>query len=246
MKALYHTRMEARGLVRLYGTEHAIDGVDLKVRAGEIHAIVGLNGAGKTTLMRMLLSMIKPTSGHALIDGRDVQTARPETWRQVGCLIETPFSYPELTVRENLSAAALLHGLDREEIESAVDRMVEEFELTRWEQRRSRTLSLGNRQRLGIASSLIHRPSILVLDEPANALDPAGVVFIRDMLRATAASGTAVLVSSHHLDQLARVAHRISLLHRGRVVGSLDPGGIDLERQFFDEIYRVDQVLGVA
>jgi ABC-2 type transport system ATP-binding protein len=88
---------------------------------------------------------------------------------------------------------------------------------------------------------MIHDPSILVLDEPANSLDPAGVVFIRDLLRRTAAGGTAVLVSSHHLDQLARVADRISLLHRGRIVGTLDPRGIDLERQFFDEIYRVDQ-----
>jgi ABC-2 type transport system ATP-binding protein len=246
MTALAHTRMEARALVRRYGPERAIDGVDLQVCAGEIHAIVGLNGAGKTTLMRMLLGMIKPTSGQGLIDGGDVRSAGPETWRQVGCLIETPFSYPELTVRENLLASGLLHGLDREEIESAVDRMIEEFELTRWEHRRSRTLSLGNRQRLGIASSMIHRPSILVMDEPANALDPAGVVFIRDMLRATAASGTAVLVSSHHLDQLARVADRISLLHRGRMVGSLDPGGVDLERQFFDEIYRVDQKSGIT
>jgi ABC-2 type transport system ATP-binding protein len=239
-------RMEARSLVRLYGTECAVDGVDIGVRCGEIHAIVGLNGAGKTTLMRMLLGMVEPTSGTALIDGIDVQTAGPETWRQVGCLIETPFSYPELTVRENLLAAALLHGLDRDRIGSEVDRVIEEFELTHWEHKRSRALSLGNRQRLGLASSMIHRPSLLVLDEPANALDPAGVVFIRDMLRTVAAGGTAVFVSSHHLDQLARVADRISLLHRGRIVGSLDPGGVDLERQFFDEIYRVDRESGIT
>jgi ABC-2 type transport system ATP-binding protein len=239
-------RMEARSLVRLYATERAVDGVDLQVRAGEIHAIVGLNGAGKTTLMRMLLNMIEPSSGQALIDGRDVRSAGPDIWKQVGCLIETPLSYPELTVRENLSAAALLHGLDRDRIETEADRVIEEFELTQWEHKRSRALSLGNRQRLGLASSIIHSPSILVLDEPANTLDPAGVVFIRDMLRTTAASGTAVLVSSHHLDQLARVADRISLLHRGRIVGSLDPEGIDLERQFFDEIYRVDQTMRVT
>lgn len=239
-------RMEARSLVRLYGTERAVDGVDLQVRSGEIHAIVGLNGAGKTTLMRMLLGMIAPTSGEALIGGKEVQSAGAEIWSQVGCLVETPFSYPELTVRENLSAAALLHGLERERIETEADRVIEEFELTHWEDKRSRTLSLGNRQRLGLASSMIHRPSILVLDEPANTLDPAGVVFIRDLLRTTAATGTAVLVSSHHLDQLARVADRISLLHRGRIVGSLDPGGIDLEVQFFEAIYQVDLEVGVT
>ena len=234
-------RMEARSLVRHYGDEHAVDGIDLQVREGEIHAIVGLNGAGKTTLMRVLLGMTSPTSGQALIDGVEVGSAAPAAWKLVGCLIETPFAYPELSVRENLFSAALLHGMDRDLIADAIDRVVDEFELTHWRERRSKTLSLGNRQRLGLATSMIHEPSILVLDEPANSLDPAGVVFIRDLLRRTAESGTAVLVSSHHLDQLARVADRISLLHRGKIVGTLDPGGVDLERQFFDEIYRIDQ-----
>jgi ABC-2 type transport system ATP-binding protein len=236
----------ARSLFRIYDGEPAVDGIDLAVDSGEIHAIVGLNGAGKTTLMRMLLGMVTPTSGTALLDGQDVAEAPPEMWAKVGCLIETPFAYPELTVRENLSAAGMLHGLDPEDIGPTVDRTIDDFELGRWAHRRSRVLSLGNRQRLGLASSLIHEPSILVLDEPANGLDPAGVVFIRDLLRTSAERGAAVLVSSHHLDQLARVAHRITLLHHGRIVGSLDPAGVDLERQFFDEVYRIDQQLGVA
>ena len=196
--------------------------------------------------MQMLLGMVRPTSGTALIGGMDVQAAGPEVWRRVGCLIETPFAYPELKVRENILAAALLHGVDRDRIDVEVARVVDEFGLGHWEHRRSRVLSLGNRQRLGLASSLIHRPSILVLDEPANALDPAGVVFIRDLLRGSAAAGTAVLVSSHHLDQLARVAHHITVLHRGRIVGALDPAGVDLERQFFDQVYGDDLERGVA
>jgi ABC-2 type transport system ATP-binding protein len=139
-----------------------------------------------------------------------------------------------------------VHGLAEDHIDAAVDQMLADFEISRWEYKRSRALSLGNRQRLGLASAVIHEPSILVLDEPANALDPAGVVFIRDLLRTTSARGTAVLVSSHHLDQLARVAHRITMLHRGRVVGALDPGGVDLEQQFFDRVYGIDQQLGAA
>jgi ABC-2 type transport system ATP-binding protein len=238
--------IEARSLSRVYGDVVAVDTVDLQVRRGEIHAIVGLNGAGKTTLMRMLLAMVEPTSGVALIDGQDVTSAGAGVWATVGCLIESPFAYPELTVRENLAAAALLHGLDRGDVDAGVDRVVASFELGPWEHKRSRVLSLGNRQRLGLASSFIHEPSIVVLDEPANALDPAGVVFIRDLLRASAERGAAVLVSSHHLDQLARVAHSISLLHHGKLIGSLDPAGIDLERQFFDTVYRVDQQAEVA
>jgi ABC-2 type transport system ATP-binding protein len=238
--------LEARALVRRYDDEPAVDGIDLEVRRGEIHAIVGLNGAGKTTLMRLLLGMVRPTSGIARIGGVDVQDAGPDVWRRVGSLIETPFAYPELTVEENLAAAALLHGLDPAGVDAEIDRVIDGFELGRWRHRRSQVLSLGNKQRLGLASSLIHRPSIVVLDEPANALDPAGVVFIRDLLRRGAETGTAVLVSSHHLDQLARVADRITMLHRGRIVGTLDPHGVDLERQFFDQVYQADLTRGAA
>jgi ABC-2 type transport system ATP-binding protein len=236
--------LEARSLVKVYGDERAVDDVNLQVGGGEIHAIVGLNGAGKTTLMRLLLGMVKPTSGSALVAGRDVASTPHATWAQVGCLIETAFAYPELTVRENLHASALLHGIDRREIDAAIARVLDSFELHRWEHKRSRTLSLGNRQRLGLASALIHEPAIVVLDEPANGLDPAGVVFIRELLRTTATRGAAALVSSHHLDQLARVADRITMLHRGKVVGDLDPAGLDLERQFFDRVYQVDVTHG--
>jgi ABC-2 type transport system ATP-binding protein len=238
--------IESRSLVRVYGEERAVDGVDLQVSAGEIHAIVGLNGAGKTTLMRMLLGMVRPTAGTALIDGHDVTAVASDVWKRVGCLVETPFAYPELTVRENLRAAALLHGVDQARIDAEVAKAIDEFEIGHWAERRSRVLSLGNKQRLGLASALVHHPLILVLDEPANALDPAGVVFIRDLMRRSAEQGTAVLVSSHHLDQLARVAYRISLLHRGRIIGTLDPGGHDLEEEFFDQVYRYDRERGVA
>jgi ABC-2 type transport system ATP-binding protein len=159
---------------------------------------------------------------------------------KVGHLIETPFAYRELTVRENVAASALLHRMSATEIPRAVRRVVEDFELGHWADRRAGTLSLGNRQRLGLATALVHNPTVLVLDEPANALDPAGVVFTRDLLRRLAADGAAVLVSSHHFDQLARVADRITVLHRGRVVGSLDPDGIDLEQSFFELVHDWD------
>ncbi len=190
--------------------------------------------------------MVRPTSGVAELMDSEVESVDCEVWRHVGTLIETPFSYPELTVRENLVAAALLHGLERAVIPTAVDISIDKFGLGKWANKRSRVLSLGNQQRLGLASATLHHPTILVLDEPANALDPAGVVFIRDLLREYSQRGAAVLVSSHHLDQVARVANRISLLHRGRIIGNLDPGGADLERQFFDRVYEFDRVEGVV
>lgn len=231
--------LATHSLRRHFGAEKAVDGVDLEVAVGEIHAVVGLNGAGKTTLMRLLLGMLRPDSGRARVLGHDAHQAPDHVWSVVGHLIETPFAYPELSVRENVMASALLHGLPGTRLD-VVEEVIEAFELGHWSERRASTLSLGNRQRLGLASALVHRPSVVVLDEPANALDPAGVVFVRDLLTDYAGRGAAVFVSSHHLDQLARVAHRITVMHRGRIVGALDPGDTDLEQRFFDLVHRYD------
>ena len=232
----------AVALSRSFGHDAAVRSLDLEVRAGEIHALVGLNGAGKTTLMRLLLGMLRPDAGSALVLGVEAATATAEQWRRVGHLIETPFAYPELTVRRNLAAAGLLHGLNRDRLDGAVARGLERLGLQRWTDRPARQLSLGNRQRLGLASALVHDPDVLVLDEPANALDPAGVVLVRELLVEGRDQGRAVLVSSHHLDQLARVADRITVLHRGRVVGTIDPAGTDLENTFFELVGAADGV----
>ena len=236
--------IEAMGLCRSFGDEPAVREVDLAVHSGEIHALVGLNGAGKTTLMRMLLGMIKPDHGSARINGADVSTRTG--WSDTGYLIETPFAYAELTVAENLQVAARLRRVPSDQLTSAVSTSIERFALDHWADRRAKTLSSGNRQRLGLATATVHGPSILILDEPANALDPAGVVFIRELLIESAAEGGAVLVSSHHLDEVARVADRITVVHRGSVVGTLDPSEIGLEHRFFELALEADLASGVA
>jgi len=233
--------IEAIGVARSFGEEDAVAGVDLEVDSGEVHAIVGLNGAGKTTLMRLLLGMLRPDRGEVRLLGAPIGED-PRIWGEVGHMIERPIGYRELTVRQNLIARARLQGIERDEAGRLAARSIELFELDRWRDRKAGTLSLGNRQRLGIACALIHQPRVVILDEPSNGLDPAGVVFMRDLLEKMASSGTAVLVSSHHLDEIARIAHRISIMHRGRIVGSLDPAGVDLERQFFRRIHEADLV----
>ena len=238
--------LSASSLTREFGDDTAVAELDLVVASGEIHAIVGLNGAGKTTLMRLLLGMLRPTLGSAKLLGQEAMAAPPHLFAKVGYLIETPFAYNELTVRENLRSAALLHGVNSADLTRLVDSVVDGFELNRWVDRRAGVLSLGNRQRLGLASSFVHEPSVLVLDEPANALDPAGVVFIRELLRERAEAGAAILVSSHHLDQVARIADRITVLHRGRRIGRLDPTGFDLETLFFEQVYEADRRQGRA
>ena len=231
--------MEAVGLSKSYDGLKVVDSVSLAVPPGEIHALIGLNGAGKTTLMRMFLGMIKPDSGNAFIGGVSVFDGRPD-WSDVGYLIETPFAYPELSVIENLKVSAILHGVDKSSVNEMVASAADRFGITQYAGRAARKLSLGNKQKLALASATLHKPSILVLDEPANGLDPAGVVAVREMLAEIADEGVSIFVSSHHLDQVARIAHRMWVLQSGKLVGELDPEGTDLETTFFEMIYEAD------
>ena len=212
-----------RGVTKRYGSVAAVDEVTLDVGAGEVYALLGLNGAGKTTLIRMLLGMVRPTAGTIQVCGRPV-TDR-SVWAQVGYLVETPSAYPDLTVRENLEIVRALRRLPgRTVVDDAIDR----FGLGPYATSKARTLSLGNAQRLGLAKALLHRPPILVLDEPVNGLDPAGVVEVRTMLTDLAHDdGVTVVLSSHLLSEVARVATRIGILHDGRLIEELDSATLE-------------------
>lgn len=233
--------IKAERVSKALGGLSVLDDVSLEVGPSEIHALVGLNGAGKTTLMRILLGMLKPDRGSAHLTGLPVSGAGDQVWSRVGQMLETPFAYPELTARENVYCSARLHGMNRDAAESAAGRALSDLGLEPYATRRAGTLSLGNRQRVGLAAALVHGPDVLVLDEPSNALDPRGVIVLRRLLQeACRDRGAAILVSSHHLDEVARMADRISVLHRGRIIGTLQPGTVDLERRFFDLVLQSD------
>lgn len=236
MKRLLHLE----GVRKAYGEGRALDGVRLDLFAGEIHALVGLNGAGKTTLMRAAIGAVLPDAGEVQVFGEPAAAAPASVWARVGHMIDAPFCYRELTVRENLVASLRLHGHARTSAEKAASLWLERLRLLPWEHRPAASLSLGNRQRLGLACALAHEPELLILDEPTNALDPSGVVLVRDALSTRADDGAGILVSSHHLDEVARVAHRVSVVHAGLIVGTLDPGGADLEKRFFEMVYAHD------
>ncbi len=230
--------LAAVGLSRRFRGGAGVHGVDLRVEPGDIHALVGLNGAGKSTLMKLILGMLTPDAGSVAINGVDVRCAPAMTWAGVGHLVEHPLAYPELTARANLGLGARLHGVEPRHIARLVDVVLDELALTPYANVRARVLSSGNRQRLGLASALQHNAALIVLDEPTNTLDPSGVILLREaLLRRAQGAGAAVLVSSHHLDEVARIANRISVLNEGRIIGSLDPGGIDIERSFFGLIH---------
>jgi ABC-2 type transport system ATP-binding protein len=203
-----------------YKDVEAVSDISLSVRRGEIYGFLGLNGAGKTTTIRMLLGMIRPTSGAAFINDEKISSGNNELWRHVGSLVEIPFSYPELTVRENLEIFRRLRFLPNKNV---VDQVIDQVKLRGYAERKAKNLSLGNNQRLGLAKALIHSPDILILDEPANGLDPAGIFEIREMLKNLAVNhGVTIFISSHILGEISRFATRIGIIHEGKLIQELD------------------------
>jgi ABC-2 type transport system ATP-binding protein len=199
----------------------AVSNVSLSVRKGEIYGFLGLNGAGKTTTIRMLLGMIRPTAGAAYINDKKITAGNTELWQHVGSLVEIPYSYPELTVRENLEIFRRLRFLTDPK---AVEEVIEKLRLGAYADRKAKNLSLGNNQRLGLAKALIHNPEILILDEPANGLDPAGIFEIRERLCDLAVNyGVTIFISSHILSEISRFATRIGIIHEGKLIEELDP-----------------------
>ena len=212
--------IETNGLTKVFGDVRAVDGIDLRVGAGEIYGFLGLNGAGKTTTIRALLAMIRPSAGDVKVLGQAVGPYGRGPWARVGHLVETPSSYPELTVRENLEIARRLHGIADS---NATSNIIEKLALASYADRSAGTLSLGNAQRLGLARALLHEPELLILDEPANGLDPAGVVEIRELLESLPhEKGSTIFMSSHILTEVDRLATRIGVIHKGRLIEELD------------------------
>lgn len=221
--------IETRDLGKQYGKVTAVQQLSLRVAEGEIYAFLGLNGAGKTTTIRMLLGMIKPTWGTAHVLQTRVRLGSRKPWAEVGYLVETPQSYQELTVYENLEVARRLHPGTPPK---AVGNIIERMGLSAYVDRRAGTLSQGNAQRLGLAKALLHEPKLLILDEPANGLDPAGIVEIRELLlELTRKDGTTVFMASHILAEVSRLAQRIGIIHNGQLLQELDVNELERNRR---------------
>ncbi len=216
-------------ITKSFGRVKAVDDVSLSVRKGEIYGFLGLNGAGKSTTIRMLLGMIKPTFGKAYIKEHRIDPSKTDIFRAIGYMVEAPCAYPELTVRENLEIARRLRFMKDG---SPVAEIMKRLSIEQYRNRKAKDLSSGNAQRLGLAKALMHEPEILVLDEPSNGLDPAGIVEIRELLIDLSANkGVTIFISSHILGEISRLASRIGIIHEGRLVHETDSRTLDVSRK---------------
>jgi ABC-2 type transport system ATP-binding protein len=225
--------IEVRGLTKRFGPVLAVDRLSFTIEAGEVVGFLGPNGAGKTTTLRMLLGLVRPDAGTATINGT-AYADLAEPLHQVGAVLEASSFHPGRTARNHLRVQALVGEADP----SRVDDVLELTGLTGAADRRIGGFSLGMRQRLGLATALLTDPALLILDEPANGLDPEGVRWLRDLLRGMAAEGATVLVSSHILAEVAHTVDSVVILDGGRLVrqsslADLTTGAQDLEDAFF-------------
>ena len=205
--------IEVDGLTKRYGSTVAVQDLSFTVQAGRVTGFLGPNGAGKSTTMRVILGLVHPTSGTTSVLGRPYrELERPE--KRVGALLETFDAHPGRSGRNHLRVLALAGGIPR----SRVDEVLALVELSQAGRRRVKGYSLGMRQRLGLAAALLGDPEVLVLDEPANGLDPQGIRWLRDFLRSLAAEGRTILVSSHVLAEVAQTVDDVVIIHRGKLV----------------------------
>jgi ABC-2 type transport system ATP-binding protein len=207
--------IRAIGLSKSYGKRLAVDRLDLQVDRAELFGFLGPNGAGKTTTIRMALGLIAPTGGSVEILGLEVRSHRAQVLPRVGALVESPALYGYLSGRDNLRAIGnLLGGAS----EKRIDEVLEIVSLKGRDKDRVRTYSMGMKQRLGLGMALLNNPDLLILDEPANGLDPAGIVEMRDLLRDLAAQGKTVFISSHVLSEVQQICTRVAIINHGKLI----------------------------
>jgi ABC-type multidrug transport system ATPase subunit len=206
--------LRTENLSKAYGSFLAVDRIDLNVRQGEVFGFLGPNGAGKTTTIAVLLGLMHATAGKVEIFGQKVTPGRTQALRNVGSLVGDPGLIPHLSGRENLRLLAKLNGIEP----TRVEEVLEIVDMTQAADRKFGGYSMGMKQRLGLAAALLHRPKLLILDEPTNGLDPAGMREIRELLRKLAEQGITVFLSSHLLHEVEQVCDRVAVLKEGRIV----------------------------
>jgi len=219
--------IRTENLAKTYGkTFKALDGVSLQIERGQVVGYVGPNGAGKTTTIKILTGLIRPTSGHAYVNGMDVAAKPKDALRSIGALIEVPGVYDYLTPHEMLTYFGRVYGMRRDLIDRRIKETLELVRLPDWEHKKTGTFSTGMLRRLAIAKAILHEPDILILDEPVLGLDPKGIIEIRGLIRQFSSQGMTVFLSSHLLSEVAEVCDSVVFLDKGKVISTDSVEGI--------------------
>lgn len=206
--------VETQELTKIYGEQLCVDSVSLHVRKGTIYGLLGRNGAGKTTVMKMILGLTAPTKGEIRVFGTSLEGHKEEILPRIGALIETPGFYPNLTATENLKIMARVRKIDKKKIKEVLDLVGLPYN----DKKLYKAFSMGMKQRLGIANTLIHNPEILILDEPINGLDPIGIQEIRNFLLKLSREGKTIILSSHILSEIELIADDIGIINDGKLL----------------------------
>ncbi|HXD16062.1 MAG TPA: ATP-binding cassette domain-containing protein [Vicinamibacterales bacterium] len=211
--------IDVRSIVKKFGDFTAVDGISFAVQEGEIFGLLGPNGAGKSTLIRMLVTLLPPTSGTAMVGGFDIMQQADDVRRAIGVIPQAMTSDLELSVEENLLIFAKLYGVPRERRKRLIDELLEAVELTQWRDKQVRNLSGGMRRRVEIARGLVHEPKIFFLDEPTTGLDPVSRVHVWEMLqRIKSERDLTVLITTHYMDEADKLCDRIAIVDHGKLV----------------------------
>ncbi|HGC7740713.1 MAG: ATP-binding cassette domain-containing protein [Peptoniphilus harei] len=211
--------IEIIDLEKVYNDSTIIQSINIEVNKGEIYGLLGRNGAGKTTIMKIILGLVKPTKGKTFVLGKDTSTDEGKMiLKKVGCIIETPGFYSNLTGTENLMIFSKLRGIR----ESMVKESLKMVNLPYNDKKLFEKYSLGMKQRLAIANAIMHKPDILILDEPINGLDPIGIAEVRDLLKSLKKEGVTILISSHILPELENLADKIGIINNGKLIEEID------------------------
>lgn len=234
--------LELEGVTKLYKNGRGAEDVTFALAPGEVLGLLGPNGSGKTTTMKAIAGLVRPTVGSIRVCGIDAVNNHEQAMWHVGCLIEAPAIYPYTTVRRNLQMAARFYS---DVGESRIDEVLQRVHMHKYAADKISVLSLGMRQRVGLALALLSKPELLVLDEPANGLDIEGMVFVREAVKQAAADGAAVLISSHLANEIQLVATKVGVMHESRFLGLADVDEITNSFESMED-YFLKTTSGVA
>ncbi|NWF90122.1 MAG: ABC transporter ATP-binding protein [Ignavibacteriaceae bacterium] len=233
--------LQIKNLVKKFGSFAAVDGISISINKGELYGFLGQNGAGKTTTIKMIAGIYSPTSGTISIDGTDIKKDPVSAKLKIGFVPDQPYLYDKLTGREFMFFSGGLYNLNKKQLQNKIDELVDLLKIENWLDKRTEEYSQGMKQRITIASALLHNPKLIVLDEPMVGLDPQSAVLVKKILKQKVAEGAAVFVSTHSLSFAEEVCSRIGIIKQGKMIYEDDREAIETIKanlnQNFEEVF---------